>query len=92
MFLLIVEVHKAMINEKLYKFEAFVENVFKHTDTTRNNYFEVIFVRHGDGFKSELTRSKIRSEIYERFKPFIGGKVFDTYEKCFYAYRFNKYL
>lgn len=79
MILLIVDVQKGIVNENLYKFDEFVENVVRLIDTARKNSIEVIFVRHDDGSESDLTKGKEGFEIYEQFKPKSDEKIFDKY-------------
>ena len=77
MVLLIVDAQKLITNERLYKFNEFVVNVENLIDTARKNNIEVIYVRHDDGVENELTKGKNGFEIYEKFKPCNGEKIFD---------------
>ena len=77
MVLLVVDTQKLITNEKLYNFNEFVENVQSLINTARENNIEVIYVRHDDGEECELTKGKDGFEIYEKFKPINGEKIFD---------------
>lgn len=77
MVLLVVDTQELITNEKLYNFNEFVANVENLIYTARKNNIEVIYVRHDDGEDSELTKGKSGFEIYEKFKPYNGEKIFD---------------
>ena len=77
MVLLVIDTQTLITNEKLYNFKEFVKNVENLISTARKNNIEVIYVRHDDGENSELTKGKNGFEIYERFKPYNGEKIFD---------------
>ena len=77
MVLLVIDTQTLITNEKLYNFKEFVENVETLISSARKNNIEVIYVRHDDGENSELTKGKNGFEIYERFKPYNGEKIFD---------------
>lgn len=77
MVLLVVDTQKSITNEKLYNFHEFVSNVEKLINTARKNRIEVIYVRHDDGFESELTKGTDGFEIYEKFKPSKEEQIFD---------------
>lgn len=77
MVLLVVDTQKLIMNEKLYEFDRFVFNVKELINKARENGIEVIYVRHDDGPKCELTKGNEGFEIYEDFKPINGEKMFD---------------
>lgn len=77
MVLLVVDTQKLIINEKLYKFDLFVSNVERLISEARKNSLEVIFVRHDDGMGTELTKGTEGFEIFEKFEPEAGEKIFD---------------
>lgn len=77
MVLLVIDTQKLITNENLYNFNQFVLNVKMLIETARKNNIEVIYVRHDDGEKSELTKGKDVFEIYEKFKPHNEEKIFD---------------
>lgn len=77
MVLLVVDIQKLIINEKMYNFQCFIKNIEKLIDVARKNNIEVIYVRHDDGENSELTKGKNGFEIYEKFKPCDEEKIFD---------------
>ena len=77
--MLVVDVQKLIVTEKLYEFDQFVINVKRLISVARENGIEVIYVRHDDGADSELTSGKAEFEIYEEFKPLANEKVFDKF-------------
>jgi nicotinamidase-related amidase len=77
MVLLVIDVQKLIVTEKLYKFDLFVSNIKKLICAARKNKIEVIYVRHDDGEGSELTKGTDEFEIYDEFKPFSKEKIFD---------------
>ncbi|MDR5586360.1 MULTISPECIES: cysteine hydrolase family protein [Clostridium] len=77
MVLLVVDTQKLITNENLYKFNEFVSNVEKIIATARQNNIEIIYVRHDDGAKNELTKGTEGFEIYEKFIPSKEEKIFD---------------
>jgi len=77
MVLLVVDTQKIITNEKLYEFDKFVTNVEEIICTARANNIEVIYVRHDDGIGNELTMGTDGFEIYEKFQPINGEKIFD---------------
>ena len=79
MVLLVIDTQKLITNENLYNFDLFVSNVEKIIDTARKNNIEVIYVRHDDGPKEELTKGTEGFEIYEKFQPKGQEKIFDKH-------------
>ncbi|MBN1065490.1 cysteine hydrolase family protein [Clostridium botulinum] len=77
MVLLIIDTQKLIMNEKLYKFDRFVSNVKELINKAREHEIEVIYVRHDDGPKCELTKGNGGFQIYEDFKPVNEEKIFD---------------
>lgn len=77
MVLLVVDTQKLITNDKLYLFDRFEENVRTLIKAARENYVEVIFVRHDDGEGNALSKGTDGFEIYDGFKPLSGEKIFD---------------
>lgn len=77
MVLLVVDTQKQITNDKLYRFEAFVETVRAIIKKARENHIEVIFIRHDDGAGEPLTKGQEGYEIYDGFAPADGEKIFD---------------
>ena len=75
--LMVVDVQNRLINEHPYNEKKVVGNIKKLIEAARNNEKEVIYVRHDDGVENELTKGKNGFEIYEKFKPCNGEKIFD---------------
>lgn len=79
MVLLVVDTQKLIVNEKLFAFDMFVANIKKLISAARNNYVEVIFIRHDDGFGEQLTKGNGGFEISEEFEPLKNEKIFDKF-------------
>ncbi|MBR4622738.1 MAG: cysteine hydrolase [Ruminococcus sp.] len=77
MVLLVVDAQKAIVNDRLYRYDLFVSNVREMIETARRNDIEVIYIRHDDGPGCELTKGNDGYEIYEALKPADGEKIFD---------------
>ncbi|MEG1004321.1 MAG: cysteine hydrolase family protein [Clostridium sp.] len=77
MVLLVIDTQKLITNDKLYNFDIFVANVKELINKARENNVEIIYVRHDDGYDSELTRGTDGFEIYEEFQPVYDEKIFD---------------
>lgn len=77
MILLVIDTQSLIMTSKLYAFDIVVSNITKLIDCARQQDMEVIYVRHDDGEKSELTKGKDAFEIYEKFKPHNEEKIFD---------------
>ncbi len=77
MVLLVVDTQKLITNERLYKFDVFVENVKRIIKEARKNNIEVIYIRHDDGVGNDLTKGTEGFEIYEKFQPIDDEKIFD---------------
>ena len=69
MVLLVVDTQKAITNSELYNFDLFVSRVGELIEKARENYTEVIFVRHDDGIGSELEKGSDGFQIFEGFQP-----------------------
>ncbi|MEG2740301.1 cysteine hydrolase family protein [Clostridium sp.] len=77
MVLLVIDTQKLITNDKLYNFDIFVANVKELINKARENNVEVIYIRHDDGYDSELTRGTDGFEIYEEFQSVYDEKIFD---------------
>ncbi len=77
MILLVIDVQKGIMNEKLYAFEKFANNIALLMDEARKNGIEVVYVRHDDGEGSGFSKGDEAFEIYDDIKPLEGEKVFD---------------
>lgn len=77
MILLVVDTQEAITNNELYQFETFESHIIKLIKLARYKGIEVIFVRHDDGIGCELTQGNDGFEIYAKFKPITGEKIFD---------------
>lgn len=79
MVLCVVDTQKAITNSRLYQFDLLKAHIQTLICTARNYKKEVIFIRHDDGIGHELTKGNDGFEIYEKFQPAVGEKIFD---KC----------
>lgn len=77
MVLLVIDTQKAITNSELYNFEVFESHIVELIKKARRNNIEIIFVRHDDGFGSNLTKGKDGFEIYDKFKPAKNELIFD---------------
>ena len=48
MVLLVVDIQKGIVDERLYAFEKFVSNIRKLIRTAREQGIEVVYVQHGE--------------------------------------------
>lgn len=93
MVLLTVDTQKLITNDRLYMFDRFKANVKKLIKAARENYVEIIYIRHDDGKGKALTKGTESFEIYEGFKPLSGEKIFDkTANSAFYRTGLLDYL
>ena len=76
MVLLVVDTQKALVNDALYNYKKFVDNIQLLIKKARENNVEVIYVIHDDGIGSNLTKGTDGFEIFENFKPVTNEKVF----------------
>lgn len=77
MVLLIIDTQKLIMNNLLYNYDLFRENVRKLISSARENGVEVIYVRHDDGEGEALTKGNEGFEIADVFAPLPGEKIFD---------------
>ena len=76
MVLLVVNTQKALVNEKIFSYQTFIQNIKKLIYEARKHDVEVIYVIHDDGEDSDLTKGQIGFEIFDEFKPLSDEKVF----------------
>lgn len=76
MVLLVVDTQKALVNNELYEYKKFIENIQLLIGKARENKVEVIYVVHDDGVGSNLTNGTVGFEVFEKFKPMTNEKVF----------------
>ena len=77
MILLVVEAQQLITTTKLFQFDIFVENVTKVIKASRDKKIEVIYICHDDGAGSELTKGTVGYEIFPKFKPESGEKIYE---------------
>lgn len=64
MVLLVVDTQKALVNNKLYAYKKFVENIVHLINKAREKNIEIIYVVHDDGIGSNLTKGNPGFEIF----------------------------
>ena len=77
MVLLVIDAQQLITTTKLYQYDIFVENVSSIIKESRDKKIEVIYIRHDDGPGSELTKGNAGFEIFDKFRPEAGEKIFD---------------
>ena len=93
MILLVIDMQKGLVDEDLYDYESFTENVKKLINAARNNNVEVIYFRHDAGLGSGFSAGDESFEIADGFEPVPGEKVFDkTINSCFGNKEFKAYM
>ena len=79
MVLLVIDTQIEIMNDSLYAYDVFVQNIKKLLTFAREHCVEVIYVRHDDGEGCALTQGKPTYEIDPRFAPKDNEKIFDKY-------------
>lgn len=93
MILLVIDMQKGIVNEKLYALESLLDNTSKLIDTARKNCVEVIYFKHDDGFGSGFSSGDEDFEIADEVTPKNNEKVFvKTISSCFSNKDFIEYL
>ena len=67
---------KALVNDELYNYNEFIDNIQLLIKKARENNVEVIYVVHDDGIGSGLTKGTDGFEVFEKFKPLSNEKLF----------------
>lgn len=84
MVLLVVDMQKSIVNEKLFKYYEVIGNIKELIKTARANNIEVIFAQHDDGPGCELHKGNTGYEIKESVSPLKDEKIFDkNSNSCF---------
>lgn len=76
MKLIVIDVQKGIVEERLYNFTNFLLNNQKIIAAARENNIEVIYVQHDDGPGSGFTYGDDFFEISEFFAPKENEKIF----------------
>lgn len=93
MTLLIVDTQKLILNEALFAFERFTQNVKTLIKTARENGVEVIYIRHDDGPGGALVRGTEGFAIAAAFQPHPGEKIYDkTVNSSFHGTGLLEYM
>jgi len=77
MVLLVVDAQQLITTTKLYQYDTFIGNVSKIIKESRDKKIEVIYICHDDGPGSELTKGTVGYEIFHKFRPEAGEKIYD---------------
>ncbi len=93
MKLIVIDMQKALMDDELYDFEAFLNRVVKTVRTAREHGIEVIFVQHDAGAGTGFSVGDEAFEIADEVAPLPGEKVFvKTINSCFGNRDFTAYL
>ena len=93
MKLIVIDMQKALMDDELYDFEAFLDRVVKTVRTAREHGIEVIFVQHDAGAGTGFSVGDEAFEIADEVAPLPGEKVFvKTINSCFGNMDFTAYL
>ena len=93
MKLLVIDVQKGIMDERLYHFQSLVKNIQILTETARKQGIEVIYVQHDDGPNTGFSLGDEEFEIYEGVKPNKDEKCFvKTKCSCFSNEELKRYL
>ena len=93
MKLIVVDMQNTLMDDELYDYEGFVENVAKIIAAAREHGVEVIYVQHDAGPGSGFSVGDEAFEIAEEAAPEEGEKVFvKTINSCFGNREFAAYL
>ena len=93
MILLVIDMQKGLVDEALYAYESFMENVVRLIGAAREKGVEVVYAQHDAGPGSGLTAGEDGFEIDARVRPAPGEKVFvKTINSCFGSPDFRAYM
>lgn len=93
MILLVVDMQKALVDEALYAYDAFLDSTFRLVGAARNNGVEVVFVQHDAGSGSGLSIGDEGFEIVDALRPEAGEKVYvKNINSCFGNKDFRAYM
>ena len=93
MKLIVVDMQNALMDDELYDYEGFVENVVKLVAAAREHGAEVIYVQHDAGPGSGFSEGDEAFEIAEEVAPKEGERVFvKRINSCFGNREFAAYL
>jgi len=93
MILLVVDMQKALVDEALYAYDAFLDSTVRLVGAARNNGVEVVFVQHDAGSGSGLSIGDEGFEIVDALRPEAGEKVYvKNINSCFGNKDFRAYM
>ena len=93
MKLIVIDMQKALMDDELYNYACFVENIAKIISAARENQVEVLFVQHDAGPGTGFSVGDEAFEIAEEAAPEKNEKVFvKTINSCFGNKEFTAYL
>ena len=93
MKLIVIDMQKALLVDELYAKNKLIKNIKNLIDVARENYVEVIYVKHDGGMESGMTRGDVGFGIIDELKPMNGEKVFvKELNSAFSSYSFKRYL
>ncbi len=65
------------MNDRLYNYELFAENIRKLADTARESGVEVVYIRHDDGAGQLLSKGNDGFDIWNSIAPLKNERIFD---------------
>lgn len=77
MIVVAIDMQKQIMNEGLYEYANFINNIQRILSCAREHHVEVVYVRHEDGEGGELVKGSEGFEIEEACKPIGNEKIFD---------------
>ena len=93
MILLVVDMQKALVDEALYAYDAFLDSTIRLVGAARKNGVEGIFVQHDAGPGSGLSMGEEGFEIIDALRPEAGEKVYVKHiNSCFGSEDFRAYM
>lgn len=91
--LMVVDVQNALVKAHPYNEQRVIENIKKLILTARDNDKEVIYVRHDDGYGTELEQGSNGWQIYNDIAPNSDELVIEKqYNSAFFKTELREYL
>ena len=93
MKLLVIDIQKGITDNRLFNFEAFIDNTTRIINAARNNQIEVIYFQHDDGPGTGFSIGDKDFEIAEQVIPKDKERIFiKSINSCFGNKDFADYV
>lgn len=93
MKLLVIDIQKGITDDRLYNYEAFIDNTVRIINAARDNQVEIIYFQHDDGPGTGFSIGDEEFEIADIVKPIDGERIFiKTVNSCFGNKEFTDYI